>query len=121
VDGYGWDYQDPEGGIQMSTKTGYRACTLCGCSKDVHPRFGPCLGKDEEGYDCTCDYYESEPTSNAPYCDSCLTVAYDHVGNGRAEQVQFLEVLGADIDDHDCDSINEPDHGPCSCAAHTSR
>jgi len=103
----------------MTTSATYKACSLCGCSKDLHSKFGPCRGKDEDGYNCFCDYYESEPTGNDAYCDSCLTVAYDHVGHGLAEQHQFLEMLGADIEDHECDRINAPDEGiRCDCKAH---
>jgi hypothetical protein len=54
------------------------------------------------------------------YCDSCLMIAYDHVGHGQAEQAEFLQALVADLDDHDCDAVTEPDLGPCSCTGHAS-
>ena len=88
-------------------------CIVCGCNKGLHTKYGPCFGED-----CNCDYYESESSQTDKYCDSCLMIAYDHVGHGQAEQVQFLEVMGPDLSDHECDAITEPDLSPCACGSH---
>ena len=95
-----------------------KECLLCGCSKDLHSKYGSCRGNDEEGYDCICDYYESAPATTEYYCDSCLTVAYDRVGHGLAEQVELLQSFGEYIEDHDCDSIIESGLTTCNCRAH---
>jgi len=114
----------------MRTTKIYQFCAICSCPRDLHRKYCPCFcegtcqacsSTENAGYDCNCDYYESEPTSAEPYCDSCLTVAYDHVGHGQAEQVEFLQALGADLEDHECDAVTEPDLGPCSCPAHGRR
>ena len=111
----------------MTTTKIYQFCAICSCPRDLHRKYGPCFcegtcqacsSTENAGYDCNCDYYESEPASAEPYCDSCLTVAYDHVGHGQAEQVEFLQAIGADLEDHECDAVTEPDLGPCSCLAH---
>jgi hypothetical protein len=113
----------------MTTTKIYRFCAICSCPRDLHRKYGPCFCEgtcqacsitEGAAIPCNCDYYESERSllSADPYCDSCLTVAYDHVGHGQAEQVEFLQAIGADLEDHECDAVTEPDLGPCSCLAH---
>ena len=112
----------------MTTTKTSGVCTMCECPRDLHREYGPCIcdgtcemcsgSEYAAGHPCDCAYYVSEPTSAEPYCDSCLTVAYDHVGHGQAEQVEFLQALGADVEDHDCDAVTEPGSALCSCLAH---
>ena len=50
-------------------------------------------------------------------CDSCLTTAYDNGIRGRAEQAEAMMLLGADIEDHNCDQVEARDLGiKCACA-----
>jgi len=102
----------------MTTKD----CLLCGCDKSLHLRHGICRGVDDDGWECNCDSYESKTTSTSQYCDSCLTIAYDRVGHGEAEQVEFLDAMSADIEDHECDAVEEDDDDDirCDCLAHRS-
>lgn len=116
----------------MTTQRITRICTMCECPKDRHRKYGPCLcqgtcetcsSTENAGYPCNCDYYESTTTTTMSadsYCDSCLMIAYDHVGHGQAEQVEFLQALVADLDDHECDAVTELDLEPCSCTGHAS-
>jgi len=96
------------------------SCLACGHDKGDHRPI--CLGKDiEEGveYDCNCDCYESKSTSLSVYCDSCLTVAYDAVGDGAAGQSEFLDLMGELLPDHECDGVLEDDIR-CDCLTHKS-
>jgi ketopantoate hydroxymethyltransferase len=58
------------------------------------------------------------------YCDSCLTVAHDYVGDDSEAQVKFLESAGPHLDDHECDATVEyfnptyPDQPLCACPSH---
>lgn len=62
------------------------------------------------------------PAATGPnVCDSCLTAAYDELGEmggdtDLAMQRTVCLEMGADIADHLCDEIEEPDLGPCACA-----
>ena len=56
-------------------------------------------------------------------CDSCADVAYD---NGlETPEIQYLMMseMGADVEDHFCDAIDEPDLWPdgCPCACYRHR
>ena len=113
----------------MTTTKTSGVCSMCECPRDTHPKYGPCFCEgtcqacsitEGAAIPCNCDYYESERSllSADPYCDSCITVAYDHVGHGQAEQVEFLQAIGADLEDHECDAVTEPGSALCSCLAH---
>ena len=45
------------------------------------------------------------------YCDSCLIIAYDNVGEDGAEQDAFLAAMSgmAMLEDHLCDRIEQRD------------
>ena len=62
----------------------------------------------------------TEPAKQAPrarVCDSCLTTAYDNGIRGHAEQAEAMMLLGADIEDHNCDQVEARDLGiKCACA-----
>ena len=98
------------------------SCLACDHDKGDHRPL--CRGKDLEGgveYDCNCSYYESKSTSSSVYCDSCLTTAYDAVGDGAAEQSEFLDLMGELLPDHECDHVMEPDViERCDCLTHKS-
>ena len=96
-------------------------CLLCGHGKSQHGLI-VCTAKDvEEGveYDCICDCYESKSTSSSVYCDSCLDIAYEEVGPGHGEQVDFLDLMADLLSDHECDFVLEPEFVErCDCLTH---
>lgn len=53
------------------------------------------------------------------FCDSCLDAIYelDRKLSPR-EAKRFLADFGADIPDHNCDAIDEPDLAQCHCPGH---
>ena len=102
-------------------------CSACGHSKEQHRPV--CFANE-----CNCEYFEWEgfevPNDLAneaheklmtelrdKYCDSCLTAAYDEIGNGLEEQILVLDTMADLLPDHLCDHGEEPDI-PCECRAH---
>lgn len=51
-------------------------------------------------------------------CDSCMTAAYDLGAQTAAEQIEIIQIMGADIPDHMCDRFEEPDEIECDCGGH---
>lgn len=50
-------------------------------------------------------------------CDSCLTAAHDMGLPDRESQVAIMAEMGADVEDHLCDQIEDPSLGfQCLCA-----
>jgi len=54
------------------------------------------------------------------YCDSCLTIAYDVVGEDGAEQDKFLSDMSGMgmIEDHLCDRVETDGEITCNCEDH---
>ena len=54
------------------------------------------------------------------YCDSCLIIAYDNVGEDGEEQDEFLDTFSgmAMMEDHLCDRIDTDGETPCKCKDH---
>jgi len=54
------------------------------------------------------------------YCDSCLIIAYDNVGEDGAEQDEFLAAMSgmAMLEDHLCDRIETDGEMACDCRDH---
>ena len=54
------------------------------------------------------------------YCDSCLIIAYDNVGEDGAEQDAFLAAMSgmAMLEDHLCDRIETDGEITCNCRDH---
>ena len=50
-------------------------------------------------------------------CDDCLTAAYDEGAVDKQLQVQICTTMGADIADHTCEAVDEPDTR-CACECH---
>jgi hypothetical protein len=44
-------------------------------------------------------------------CDSCLTAAYDMGLPDRESQITIMVEMGADVEDHLCDQVEDPDPG----------
>ena len=42
-------------------------------------------------------------------CDECLLVAYDEGIYDGEEQARVMVEMGADVQDHTCESVEEPD------------
>jgi len=51
------------------------------------------------------------------YCDSCLTAACDLGADDPEDQAEILATMGADLPDHNCDHVEEPEI-PCDCEGH---
>ena len=53
------------------------------------------------------------------FCDSCMTVAYDKVGEDVDAQEHLLATAPEVLDDHLCDRVEEPDLPiRCDCSEH---
>jgi hypothetical protein len=54
------------------------------------------------------------------YCDSCLTIAYDNVGEDGEYQDEFLATFSgmSMMEDHLCDRIETDGEIPCKCRDH---
>jgi hypothetical protein len=47
-----------------------------------------------------------------------MTAAYDLGAQTAAEQIEIIQIMGADIPDHMCDRFEEPDEIECDCGGH---
>mgnify|MGYP001617718041 CR=1 FL=1 len=55
-------------------------------------------------------------------CDSCLDVAYDNGFEGYQAQANVMMEMGADLPDHLCDAVQEPECWPvCQCGCSVNR
>ena len=56
-----------------------------------------------------------------PYCDECMTEAYDEVGENPEDQKQFLDACSYMMADHLCDRIETNGEIKCACEAHIQK
>ena len=50
-----------------------------------------------------------------PVCNDCMDAAYDLGATDRYTQIQLCVEIGAELIDHTCITVEEPDSVKCAC------